>query len=162
MLKTVLVRLSVLALFALIAAVSLRCDEMETVYETDVVMADSSGNFEIPARGYVHFEGTVTSEMMDVPNPNWKHVFLDMDVYISNPDGIPLCIYIMDENNFFSYQAGGIFTALASDTNRLSPADNVWVTTPGNYYWVVDNRNDPAARHAKVYCTIGHYAQVPK
>ena len=162
MLKTVLVRLSVLALFALVAVVSLRCDEMVTKYETDIVMADSSGNFEIPAGGYSHFEGTVTSEMLDVPNSNWRHAFLGLDVYISNPDGIPLCVYIMDENNFFSYQAGGIFTALASDTNRSAPSGAVWVTTPGKYYWVLDNRNDTAAKHAKVYCTIGHYAQVPQ
>ena len=158
--KTVLVRLSLLALLALVPAVSLRCDQMETVYETDVVLDEPSGNLEIPAGGYAHFEGTVTPEMIEVPD--FKRAWLNIEIYVSSPDGIPLRAYIMDENNFFSYQAGGIFTALAADTNRSAPSGGAWVTTAGNYYWVLDNRNDPAAKHAQVYCFIGHYARVPK
>jgi hypothetical protein len=94
--------------------------------------------------------------------PNLKKAFLDIEVNIQNRNNHPLYAYIMDENNFFSYQAGGMFQALAADTSIAWPSDGVWVTTPGNYYWVADNTADSIVKRARVLFTIGHYAQVPK
>ena len=142
---------------AFVALVGLSCMGMETVYETDIVMNDTTGHVEIPARGYVQFEGTVTPEMLKVEG--MEKAFLVVDADIQDPTNRDVCVYIMDDDNYFSYQVGGPFVPVCADTSISWPSTGIWVTTPGRYHWVADNRRDSVVKRSKILFMIGHYAR---
>jgi hypothetical protein len=161
MLKTVLVRLCLLVPFALVAVLTLRCDEWEPKMEADWVFKDSTGNLEIPAHGYMSFRAEVTPEMLEVKDH--KVAYLLLSAVITSPvNNFRLATYLMDENNFFSFQVNGPFQPLKAESSFSYPTVDGYAYEPCVIYGVISNRNDSMPKRAKVGYLLNHWALVPK
>jgi hypothetical protein len=159
--KAVMVCLSVLVPVAVVGVLSLCCVRMELVRETDMVFADSTTNYQIPARGYSSFKMTVTPEMMEVKDHKDVFVYVSGNIYYGEGQ-VDLIACIMTEDNFYAFEQNLPYECLKADTSRSWPSAGATVTAAGDYYAVLNNRADPDHKTAKVYALIQHWAMVPK
>jgi len=98
-----------------------------TAYTQNIV----SGTINVPDGGYLPYEVSVTSDML---NASLVGVF---DVY-ANDDGNLVRVQVMAEADYVKWTSGYEVTPLYNSGWQWSGSFRVWLTLPGTYYLVYD------------------------